>query len=107
MNWKAIGAIGEMLGAAVVFASVIYLALQIRDGSRISENEAIRTTSDTWNALFKELAAAENASVILQGLQSYDTLEPSSKFRFDTLMHMVFNTLESTISSVTTEMRTM
>ena len=103
MNWEAIGAIGDMLGAAVVFASVIYLALQIRDGSRISQNEAVRGTADTWNALFKELADAENASVILRGLGSYDTLEPSDKFRFDMLMHMLFNTLESTVSSLESE----
>ena len=103
MNWEAIGAIGEMLGAAVVFASVVYLALQIRDSSRISQNDALRGTADTWNALFKELANAENSNVILKGLLSYDTLEPSAKFRFDTLMHMLFNTLESTIISVDSE----
>ena len=51
----------------------------------------------------KELAIAENSNVILKGLLSYDRLEPSAKFRFDTLMHMLFNTLESTISSVDSE----
>ena len=30
MNWDAIGAIGELLGASAVFASLIYLAIQIR-----------------------------------------------------------------------------
>ena len=30
MNWEAIGAVGDLLGAMVVFASVVYLAVQIR-----------------------------------------------------------------------------
>ena len=30
MNWDALGAIGELAGATAVFASLVYLALQIR-----------------------------------------------------------------------------
>ncbi len=30
MNWEAIGAVGELLGAMVVFASVVYLAVALR-----------------------------------------------------------------------------
>jgi len=35
MNWEAIGAIGEVLGAVGVFASLIYLAIQIRQNTRM------------------------------------------------------------------------
>ena len=41
----------------------------------------------------------ENVNDILQGLQGYDALEPSEKFRFDNLMHMMFATAEAGISS--------
>ena len=34
MNWEAIGAIAELLGAFGVIASLIYLATQIRQNSR-------------------------------------------------------------------------
>ena len=30
MNWEAIGAIAEMLGAVTVIASIFYLALQVQ-----------------------------------------------------------------------------
>jgi len=33
LNWDAIGAIGELVGATAVFVSIIYLALQIRQNS--------------------------------------------------------------------------
>ena len=34
MNWDAIGAIAELLGAVGVIASLIYLATQIRQNTR-------------------------------------------------------------------------
>ena len=30
MNWEAIGALGEMIGAVAVVVSLVYLAVQIR-----------------------------------------------------------------------------
>ena len=34
MNWEAIGAVGEIVGAITVFATLIYLAIQIKHGAR-------------------------------------------------------------------------
>ncbi len=34
MNWEAVGAIGEIVGAGAVFATLIYLAVQIRQNTR-------------------------------------------------------------------------
>jgi hypothetical protein len=100
MSWEAMGAIGEMLGAVVVFTSVVYLAIQIRDNSRLSQDEAFRGIGDSWVGVFKELAKVENVNDILKGLQSYDTLELGAKFRFDMLMMMLFTVLEGAISSL-------
>ena len=45
MNWDAIGAIGEIVGAAGVIISLLYLALQMRQSNRLqmraTEREAI------------------------------------------------------------------
>jgi hypothetical protein len=43
MNWEALGAIGELVGAAVVGITVIYLARQVRLGNQISKAEAWRS----------------------------------------------------------------
>jgi len=37
MNWEAIGAVGELLGAAAVFLSLLYLAVQIKANTKSSE----------------------------------------------------------------------
>ncbi len=34
MNWEAIGAIGQMIGALAVFASLVFVGLQIRQSDR-------------------------------------------------------------------------
>ncbi len=43
MNWEAIGAIGEMLGAAGVVLTLGYLAFQIRQNNRHLVHEAQRS----------------------------------------------------------------
>lgn len=37
MNWEAIGAVGELVGALAVVASLVYLALQIRHSARLAQ----------------------------------------------------------------------
>ena len=51
MNWDAIGAVGEILGAAAVVATLVYLAIQIRhardaaaDVNRLSRATGVRET---------------------------------------------------------------
>lgn len=40
MNWDAIGAVGEFIGAMAVVASLIYLAIQVRQSKASGEREA-------------------------------------------------------------------
>ena len=74
MNWEAIGAIGELVGAAAVIVTLIYLASQVRyarnatlDQNRLTRSSAIREII---------LATANNDSLRVAqmknwGLESY------------------------------------
>ena len=42
MDWEAIGAIGEVLGAAGVLATLVYLATQIRQNTTTTTNLVVR-----------------------------------------------------------------
>jgi len=46
MNWDAIGAIGETLGALAVLITVGYLAVQIRQSTRAMKTSALRSVQD-------------------------------------------------------------
>ncbi len=103
MNWEAIGAVGELLGAIVVFASVAYLALQIRHTGKISEDQSSRGMYDSWNVALGELAKPQNAAIIVQGLESFHRLEPANKLQFDSLMNILMTTVGGSFSSVDSE----
>ena len=40
MNWEAVGATGEVIGAIAVFATLIYLAIQIRQSTKATQSVA-------------------------------------------------------------------
>ena len=73
MNWEAIGAIGEILGAFAVFASLLYLAIQIRHNSRLSEVDLTRRALESYSN-FRGLAI-ENAEVISRDSDSRQSLD--------------------------------
>lgn len=47
MNWAAIGSIGEILGALAVVISLLYLARQIRQNSRIVKGNSVQSITQT------------------------------------------------------------
>ena len=63
MNWEALGAIAELLGAVSVLLTLIYLAIQVRENSKVQTintyNSVMGGFSDlySWAGTTKELAA--------------------------------------------------
>ena len=66
MNWDAIGAIGEVLGAVGVIVTLIYLARQIRQNSRQLMGASLIAVHEYQRSLSEELNANP-----LPELQSY------------------------------------
>lgn len=57
MNWDAIGAIGEIVGALAVVFSLIYLASQIRVSNLASRQAAMREIQDLSSQFLGSLAS--------------------------------------------------
>ena len=95
------GAIGEIVGALAVVASLIYLAMQIRQNTRqISmslESAKLaafeRTVESSNHAREILITNPEVADLLLKGLKDYRNLPPSEKFR----CNMLFRNLLSGI----------
>ena len=51
MNWDMIGALGEIVGAAAVVVSLVYLAQQVRVSNRLARAEAWRAIATSANTL--------------------------------------------------------
>jgi hypothetical protein len=80
MNWQAISAVSELVAALAVVASLIYLAVQIRQNTR-----ALR--SSTWQATFDvnqrfDSGLADNgelADILIRGHQGLEHLKDETE----------------------------
>lgn len=96
MNWAAIGAVGEILGAIAVVATLIYLAKQIRQNSQAVEVAALRDTTDQWNQWSEVLATSSDlADIVIKGHKSYRQLPAAEAERYGAYVQMFFDSTES------------
>ena len=63
MNWEAIGAIGEIVGAIAVVITVAYLAVQIRQNTQTVRASTFQAISDSSQGRLFALQNVENARV--------------------------------------------
>lgn len=104
MNWDAISAGGEIVGALAVVVSLLYVAVQIRHNTKTSQDEAYRDIFGQINCQFHAMAEPSNAELILKGLIDYKGLEGKDKFRFACLMSALITNLELSVFSSDAEL---
>ena len=96
MNWDAISAIGEIVGALAVVVTLVYLSRQIRQANRQGEIEAFRHTWDNLNQLCDTFGESrETASVITRGRAGLSKLDAEDFLIFEHIHLRLLNTLES------------
>ncbi|MCZ6894275.1 MAG: hypothetical protein O7H40_09540 [Gammaproteobacteria bacterium] len=99
MNWDAISAVGEVVGALAVVLSLLYLALQIRHSSKMAEDAAFRDVFSAVTVQFSAMTEGPNAEIILKGLVDFATLSGREKYIFDTQMACMVTLVESSFIS--------
>ena len=91
MNWDAIGAIGEILGALAVFASLVYLALQIKQNTLSLRASAKHAATSRQLEYFDTLLGNPDLRTIYrEGLKDFSTLNLDSRDAFWMLMYKSF-----------------
>ena len=80
MNWDAIGAIGEIVGALAVVVSLVYLGVQIRAQNRESSMLAMHQISQGFRESIGEFANLESADIYVRGNEDYDSLSDTERF---------------------------
>ena len=101
MNWEAIIAIVELVGLVAVVASLVYVAIQVRQNSElISQNTfvarsaMVHETSVTYAKFFEMIAENPSlANIYRRGIQS-ESLDPDEIVRFEALVNVYFTNLE-------------
>jgi hypothetical protein len=99
MNWDAVGAIAELLGAGGVVVTLVYLAGQIRRSNALSLAESHR---HSYQAVApSQLAVADNAELAAtfrKGLVDRTGLSDDERVRFDMLLSHLIGGLSSSIT---------
>lgn len=92
MNWDALAAVAEMVGAAGVIVSLLYLASQVRSNSRQLRHAAAQAVLDKLNGLIGQLAFTAGAGDLWsRGLSGLDALEDDEEVvRFSSMLLQAF-----------------
>lgn len=86
MNWEAIGAIGEVLGAIAVFISLSYLALQIKSNTASMEATSRQSVANEFREWIRTFLSV-NPEHFSTGLSDYPNMAFQSRSDFANSMH--------------------
>ncbi len=65
MNWDAIGAVGEILGALAVFVTLVYLAIQVRQAKEQVSRSVQQARNTTFRDIFLTVAQSSQITAVL------------------------------------------
>ena len=110
LNWEAIGAIGEVVGGVAVIATLLYLAVQIRQNAQSVRNAASLSINEGLAEINRRVSNdPEFAELWLRGLKDYRGLTDVERMRFASyaldIMNLavyVDNVIKSTIQDEST-----
>ena len=76
MDWEAIGAVGEVLGAIGVIFSLVYLALQIRASTRQTNADAVYNFHKAQADVMESFHSQPECAKIFAKLEGGESLSP-------------------------------
>lgn len=96
MNWDALAAIAEVLSAMAVVASLLYLAIQVRQSTRQARLAAQQATvHELGHALRAQAQDREWASLLSRALNGLDALDAVERLQFLSHVGSIFRLYES------------
>ena len=84
MNWDAMGAVGEVVGALAVVISIVYLAIQIRQNTQTTKLSVEIDISKSFSTSLTELSSTNLPYIFFRGLDDLEQLtdEEAAQFGF-------------------------
>jgi hypothetical protein len=96
MNWDAISAIGEIIGAVAVVITLGYLAVQISQNTNQLKGESIREINNTEMELTRALRDDHDLFVLLmRSLTNWNDLKPQEQGRAHLYIHAYTRWIET------------
>ena len=96
MNWEAIGAVGEIVGAIAVVATLIYLAVQVRHASGVSKANAYREIHQDVGQLFGDIMSDPELYAIWRiGLIKGEPLSDEDREKLGMMLYRLFGAIDA------------
>ncbi len=95
MNWDAIGAVAEVLGATSVLATLIYLTIQVRHSSKTAKAQTFQSLIDSMAQQRNAMYNPQNIDLVNKAFRSYADLDSREKMLIDSLFGNEFNSIET------------
>jgi hypothetical protein len=95
VNWEAISAIGQIVGAIAVVVSLIYLAREVRSSAHAAQLASRHSMEDIFIRWSQQLADNQNLrELYYRGLHDFESLEGTDLVGFAQVMLQLFRAYE-------------
>jgi hypothetical protein len=96
MNWDAIGALSEVIGAMAVVVTLLYLAIQLKQNRRDVQSNNFHQISISFNDLNRQIAGDPELSRIYSiGFTDYESLSSLEKTQFELIFFTALRVYDS------------
>ncbi len=82
MNWDAIGAIGEIIGALAVVATLFYLAFQIRQNTKVTRADMTKDLLLASRSAILEISSNPLLTKTYTQIRDFDDPDITSRYTF-------------------------
>ena len=96
MNWDAIGAVGEVVGAMAVVVSIVYLSIQIRQNTRTTKLSVEKDIATEWAHLGFDQAATSLPYIYVRGSEDLTKLSDEEMAQFGFYVSGLFRLFQLT-----------
>jgi hypothetical protein len=101
MNWEAISAVGEIVGALAVVVTLLFVARELRNSHKALSVSALRDTTAQWNQWSEMMATSSDlADIVARGNRAYESLNEAETLRYGAYVQTLFDNVESYRSMV-------
>ena len=94
LNWEAIGAIGEIVGAFAVVATLLFLSVQVRQNSRSLRMSTRSRATETFSNVLSTAQDPAVAEAAVRALLGFDSLKPTEQLQIASLNLRVWRVVE-------------
>ena len=95
MSWEALGAIGQILGALAVLATLIYLAIQTSQTQRIAKAQASKNTNEMFNQSLSLVATSPTLARLCYRIEIGEELSAEEFVQFRSYVLTMLNAFEN------------